>query len=248
MSKIGLPPEDSQAVQVREHEIAGLHITEVVVGEAGIDDELPLLVQFHGRSSRPTVPGGDQRRTPPMRLMLPWAPEVLGDGFTWFPLSVTEPKEDKVLGHYIRERVDQLAGIINASADRRPTEGLPIITGFSQGGMMGMGLAMLHPELIDGAFPLAGWLPTHLIDEGLARHPDVAIYPPIRIVNGDHDPVVPTEETLASVAYMQERGLDVRMDVFPNDAHNMTSEMYRHYREQLRALIRRRRHEVSSFG
>ena len=53
---------------------------------------------------------------------------------------------------------------------------------------------------------------------------------------------------IASVAYVQELGLDVRMDVFPNDAHNMTSEMYRHYREQLRALIRRRRHEVSSFG
>lgn len=248
LAKFVEPPPGAQGVQVRVHVIEGIQVLEVVVGDAHLDDELPLLVQIHGRASNPPLPRGDHRRAPPARLMLPRAPEPLGRGYTWFPVSITQDLPDSVLAGHITERADQLAPIIERFAQMRPTEGRPIVSGFSQGGMLSMGLAVLHPELLDGAFPLAGWLPRSVVDEGLRRHAGAALFPPIRVVNGDRDPIIPAGETRATVAYMQSRGLDARCDLFPNDAHTMTGEMRRHFREQLHALLRRRRGETSGHG
>ena len=46
----------------------------------------------------------------------------------------------------------------------RPTEGRALVAGFSQGGMLTFGLALHHPDLFDGAYPIAGWFPLHLVD------------------------------------------------------------------------------------
>ena len=59
-------------MQVREHIVLGYRVTEVVLGRADIDDELPLMVQFHGRGDQPHIPSGDHANTEPARLMLPW--------------------------------------------------------------------------------------------------------------------------------------------------------------------------------
>lgn len=250
LAKLVEAPPGAQGVQVRQHWIDGLLVYEVVVGAASFDDELPLLVQIHGRASRPQLPRGDHRRAPPARLMIPRAPEPLGRGYTWFPVSVTEDLPDRVLAGHIRTRADELAPVIARFAEERPTEGRPIVSGFSQGGMLSMGLAVLHPELIDGAFPLAGWLPRELVDEGLRRQVgrEASVFPPIRVINADRDPIIPVQETLATVAYMQSRGIDARCDVFAHDEHTMTGEMRRHFRSELRALIRRRRGETSGLG
>lgn len=232
-------PDGSEFVQVREHLVLGYRVTEVVLGRASIDDELPLVVQFHGRSDKPWIPQGDHANTEPTRLMLPWAPEKLGEGFTWFPLSITErDKEPKVLGHYIRERVDEFAKVLEVFQTRRPTEGKAIVSGFSQGGMMSFGLALRHPAQIDGAFPSAGWLPAHLVEESV--DPKRA-HPPIRALHGRGDPIVPVEPTIAMVDDLKARGLDVTLEVFAWDEHSMNEEMHARHTELLLELIRGRR-------
>ncbi len=242
--KVSAAPEDSRWVQVREHEIDGLRVTEVVLGRTDVDAELPLLVQFHGRGSRPTIPTGDHTRTPPVRLMLPWAPDPLGDGYTWFPLSVTEGR-DKVLGHHIERRVQQLAHVIKKFASLRPTEGRPLVAGFSQGGMLTFGLALLRPDLVEAAFPLAGWLPSYLVD----RYLDPSrTYPPIRALHGSGDPVVPLVETRAMVRRLQASGLDATLEVFESDQHELPAAAWTRYKAHVREAIRLRRRGAPDLG
>lgn len=238
--KLAPSPEGSDFVQVREHMVLGYRVTEVVLGRAEIDDELPLVVQFHGRADKPWIPQGDHANTEPTRMMLPWAPEKLGEGFTWFPLSITErDKDPKVLGHYIRERADEFAKVLEVFQTRRPTEGRALVSGFSQGGMMSFALALRHPDRIDGAFPCAGWLPDHLVTESV--DPKRASYPPIRALHGRGDPIVPVEPTITLVDGLRERGLDITLEVFEWDEHSMNEEMHARHTTQLLELIRQRR-------
>lgn len=229
------PPEGSQYVQVREHEIFGIRVTEVVLGPAEIDDTLPMLVHFHGRGDRPHLPQGDHGGTPATRLLFPWAPDTLGDGYTWFPLSVTErDKPEKVLGHFIRERSTQVAKVLRVMAEERPTEGQPFVTGFSQGGMMAFALALLHPHHIDGAVPVAGWLPNFLVEEAFSESDE---FPPIRAMHGSGDPIVPLAPTQELVADLQRRNVNIELEVFSWDKHSMTDEMHTRHRTLILSLI-----------
>ena len=241
--KAGEVPEDSPFVQVREHEVLGYRVTEVVLGRTELDAELPLVVRFHGRGDRPHVPSGDHSGITPVRLMLPWAPDKLGDGFTWFPLSVTERKHPKVLGHYVRERTNEFAKVLATFMERRPTREAPspngprpkaLVAGFSQGGMMTFGLALRHPGLVEAAFPVAGWLPEFFVDEALQPK---RTYPPIRAMHGREDPIVPAEPAMAIVRKLQDRGLDATIEVFPWDQHSMSEQMWRRHDAQMRVYL-----------
>ena len=247
----GSVPEGSVNVQVREHEVLGMRVTEVILGRAAFDEELPTVVQFHGRADRPTVPTGDHSTTRPVRMLLPWAPEPLGEGFTWFPLSITErDKPEKILGHHIRERSDEVAKVLTEMMRRRPTEGGLLVSGFSQGGMMTFALALRHPELVDGAFPVAGWLPSFLIDELLVDGGlDPAVkYPPIHAMHGRGDPIVPYRPTSALIDRLRALGLPATMELFVWDEHSMSLEMHARHRELMLDLIRSRRSERHDLG
>ena len=227
-------PLGSRFVQVREHTLFGMRLTEVILGDATLDAELPLMVRFHGRGDRPHIPGGDHSRTEPMRLLLPWAPEKLGDGFTWFPLSITERKHPKVLGHYIREGSDRVSKVIRGFMERRPTRGRALAAGFSQGGMMTFALAIRYPEILDGAFPVAGWLPMFLVEE---VHAKGRSYPPIRAMHGKGDPVVPVEPAVELVRELRALGLDATMELFDCDEHSMSDAMHTRHAEHIREIL-----------
>lgn len=235
-------PRGAKWVQVREHRVDGLRVTEVVVGRASLDDELPMVVHLHGRAGFPEVPDGDHTETPPMRMMLPWAPDPLGDGFTWFPVSITERLDPKVLGFHITARADQLAHVIKRLMYMRPTEGRALVTGFSQGGMLTFGLALTHPELFDGAYPVAGWFPVELLDELIDPE---RTYPQIRALHGDRDPIVPMREARDLVARLALLGLDATLEPHHARTHAMTEAMHQRHKSFLLGMIRdRRRIEV----
>ncbi|MCB9635190.1 MAG: hypothetical protein H6721_23970 [Sandaracinus sp.] len=205
-------PSDLEGVQAREHRVAGLYVLEVVLGHVPFDADLPIVMMLHGRGDRPRVPGGPFGGAPtPMRLLLPRAPKPLGNGFTWLPLSVTENRAD-VMADTLRRRADQLAQVLIHFRNVRVSRGKPIVTGFSQGAMLTYTLAILHPELLDSALPIAGWLPPSLIPSEVPAIRRV----PIRSIHGDADPVVrigPTRELIArlrglgfEIEWVEERG------------------------------------------
>ncbi|MEM7604685.1 MAG: dienelactone hydrolase family protein [Myxococcota bacterium] len=229
------PPEGSRFVQVREHELVGLRVTEVVLGKAELDDRLPMLVHFHGRGDQPHLPQGDHGGTPQTRLIFPWAPDRLGDGYTWYPLSVTDrSRDEKVLGHYIREQSDVVDKMLRELVSRRPTLGRPVVTGFSQGAMMTLALALRHAPRIGGAVPVAGWMPNFLVDENVQQG---KVYPPIHAMHGRGDPIVKASPAVALIARLRELGLDATMEVFEANDHAMNKDMHARHREIVIELL-----------
>ncbi len=236
-------PEGSAHIQLREYEVAGIHITEAVLGNADPEDELPMVVAFHGRGSEPSLPTGDHSDALPVRMIYPRAPQRFGEGYTWFPLSITSGRH-KTLARHIRARADQIAEVLEVLLDERPTEGKPLLTGFSQGGMMTFALAALHPEVVDSAFPVCGWLPPQLVE---LVDPD-AVHPPIRAMHAEGDPIVPVGGTEESVEALKALGLDVTFEIFPVNAHEMSGPMAARQRQMMIQRIRSRRGSRRSLG
>ena len=237
------PPPDSSHVQVQEHRIDGTRVTEVVVGKAHIDDELPMVIVFHGRGDLPELPRGDHGEAMPLRMMFPWASSRLGKGRTWFPISITAGR-DRALGEHIVQSASEVAELVTTLAALRPTEQKPLVTGFSQGGMMSMALAVLHPETVDSAYPVAGWLPTTI----LGHIDSEANHPPIRAVHGAEDPIVPLAPTELFIHGLLELGIDAAIEAFPSDRHRTTSAMRSRYRQLIFDRIRQRRAGTPSLG
>jgi phospholipase/carboxylesterase len=237
-------PDGVEGVQAREHRVAGLYVLEVVLGHVPFDAELPLVVMLHGRGDRPRVPGGPFAGAPtPMRLILPRAPKPLGSGFTWLPLSVTENRAD-VMADTLRRRADQLAQVIAHFRTLRPSQGKVIVAGFSQGAMLTYSLAMLHPEHVDVALPIAGWLPPPLVPDEVPPVRRV----PIRAIHGDADPVVRIEPTRQLVERLRGLGYEVEWVEEPGAAHVVSPTMNAQFERWLEAALERLAPGLSAAG
>ncbi len=214
-------PAGGAPVRVHEHEIEGLYVLEVIVGEASFDARLPTVWVLHGRGDRARVPGGlFLALSQPVRLVVPQAPLSIGEGFSWLPYRVADGRTDE-LALALREAADRLARAMVILAATHPIRGRPVVTGFSQGGLLSFALAALHPELVSTALPHAGWLPPPLVPASVPA----GGLPPIRSTHGRLDDRIPVEPTEASVAALRALGADVELRIFEGVGHEMTPEM-----------------------
>jgi len=230
------PGHTAGGLRVSEGMVAGFHFLEVVPRDAATDARLPMIVWLHGRGDLPRSPeepflGLEE----PMRLILFRAPEPFRAGYSWLPVSAS-PGESPELVHALEQRSDELARAIRLLRQERPTRGKPIVMGFSQGGMLTMALAVHHPEVVGAAFPLAGWLPPSLAPLG----PPNALQPPIRLMHGVGDDILPIGRTRESVRDLERRGFDVELLEFEHAEHLMTGDMWRQLRKWLRFELRKR--------
>jgi phospholipase/carboxylesterase len=129
------------------------YVEQVLGGRA--DDELPMLIALHGLGDSPEAflelfAGLDLR----VRIIAPRAPDPYAVGTSWFPIDDPARAPGAI--------VDRAASIVRL-ADHvrklRPTRGLPLVTGFSQGGMLSFAIAAYHPQHFHAALPIAGTLP-----------------------------------------------------------------------------------------
>lgn len=231
-------PASTKGPPVRQHEAAGLRYLEVVVGDADPSAKMPMVVFLHGRADRPHPPQGDSWYgvTRSVRLILPVAPDHLGDGFTWLPHSVTEGRTGELTDALV-ERSDQLGRFLELVRARHPTVGRPIVSGFSQGGMLAFAVATGHPSAVGEAYPLAGWLPPGAMPTSRVRSEDRA--PPIRAMHGTDDPIVRLGPTQRSVEGLRTLGWDVELHELDGVGHEMTESMHRRYGAWIRDAIER---------
>lgn len=226
-----IPPELA-GVQVRDGELEGFYYIEVVLGDAGMQDDLPLVVLLHGRGDRPRVPGGPFGGVDrPVRVLLPRAPARLRDGWTWLPVRVLDGRTEE-LAESLAAMSDRLADLIDAFSVRRACLGKPIVAGFSQGGLLAFALATRHPELVGAAFPLSGWLPPQLVPE---RAPEES--PPIRSMHGTADDVVPIDPTRETITDLRAAGFDAELVELAGVRHEVTPEMNALFRGWLSAAL-----------
>lgn len=220
------PPEPSSAASAptaassaRQLPSEGLRHLELVTGGASSTDRLPLIVAIHGLGDRPghfqTLFQGLEARA---RILLPRAPVAYGTGYSWF--------------RYDRDDIDRTAEGVRLAARRladwirrvrrsRPTKGEPIVTGFSQGGMLSFALALHHPDVVGEAYPVSGTVSPSL----MPRAPPRGRAPPIIALHGTADRVVPYEATHQAAEALKHLGYPVTLRSYDGVGHTVTTAM-----------------------
>jgi phospholipase/carboxylesterase len=130
---------------------------------------------------------------PGVAFIAPDAPErCVGGGFglQWFPI----PWLDGSPVALAEAGLDAAAADLNGFLDARfAEEGLTadrlVLLGFSQGAMMSLHVALRRPDPVAGVVAISGRL---LRPERLAA--EITVRPPVLLMHGDQDPVVPFED------------------------------------------------------
>lgn len=130
---------------------------------------------------------------PGVAFVAPDAPDRCsggGFGFQWFPI----PRFDGSTEAMAAAGIDASAADLNAFLDARLVEeGLSpdrlVLVGFSQGAMMSLQVAPRRAEAVAGVVAISGRL---LRPEALEA--ETVVKPPVLLIHGDQDPVVPFGE------------------------------------------------------
>lgn len=235
-SKKATAPRREAASELPKRELMfeGFAFTEFVYGAESFDPTLPLVIVFHGRGDQPRAPGGPFRQVHrPLRILMPRAPDAFSKGYAWLPVHVRS-SEQALLTRSLAAMVDDLAFALKRYLAAYPCSGRPVVTGFSQGGLLTFALALHHAELFSAALPLAGWLPEGLVPEVGAP---LSRFPPIRAMHGARDERIPVEATRALVAKLRGKGLSVDFVEFPEAGHAMDAAMNELFRQWLEEAL-----------
>jgi phospholipase/carboxylesterase len=200
----------------------GLSYREFVRGSAAPDQPLPMVIILHGMGDQPGEHWFDAIPIDfPARVIMPQAPAPYLGGFSWFTYRVGD-NEPHALGRGIAEAEGRLSRALAALRAERPTLGRPIVTGFSQGGMLSFALAVRHPEQLVLAVPISGTLPAPIWPAARAQN---APNTPIRALHGTTDTVVPFEPTRELVTELARLGFDASLQTFEGVGHTISPEM-----------------------
>lgn len=218
----------------RYRQLAGVEYVELVTSRAGPEDSLPLILAIHGLGDRPERFADLLDDLPfPARLILPRGLDPLPEGgYSWFPIRARSPDVAGLSGGIARAG-DALVPFVHELLATRPTLGKPIVTGFSQGGMLSFYLAVRAPDLFAAAFPVGGWLPPPLWP---STPPKQA--PTIFALHGAIDNAVKLGPTQEAVDRLQQLGWSAQLKVWPDVAHAIPPTMRRELHQQFERALR----------
>lgn len=210
-------------------EIAGVGYLEHMTGGARPDERVPMIVALHPMDGDPAdflqLLRRYRRRA---RLILPYG-HPSGNMYFWYD-SVSED----VAAPVVTREADRIATALAALVAARPTVGKPLVTGFSQGGIMTFALAVTHPEVLAAAFPIGGLLPPALYPSAaLSSGPRPATLPPIAAFHGASDLAVPTEGARASIAELRQAGYPAELHEYAGVEHDISARQLGEVLEQI---------------
>ena len=217
-----VPPSEAPPVVVR------------TLGDVSDATPLPWIVAMHGLGDDPQrfVRAFDGWTGPPVRVLAARAPDAHGAGWSWFPVRVADGRPE-VLTPAILAQSDRIADALDGWADAHAGRGLPVVTGFSQGGMLAFAVGLRHPDKVAGAVPVAGWLPDALV----APHPPAGATTPIRALHGTADTVLAFIPTRRAVDSLRVAGFDVTLQAFDGVGHAIPASVRAAWHAQLAALL-----------
>lgn len=137
-------------------------------------------------------------------------------GFQWFAIDFNG---DRVAGRQ--------AGVVEARPvlakfleDLWTQTGLTaadtILAGFSQGAMMALHVGLSLPERVMGIIALSGAL---MVPQGFGL-----VTPPVAIIHGDEDQMVPASLSHEAVGVLRASGFDVRFHISPGTGHGISPD------------------------
>lgn len=170
-------------------------------------DSLVILLHGYGSNGDDLIALADQWAPilPNTEFVSPNAPDEVGlapNGYQWFEL--TGLNEDAMAEGAREARpvvdqfIDEQMARLNLPASR------VALVGFSQGTMMCLHTGLRRKEQLAGILGYSGALPATdaLKDEIQSR-------PPVRLIHGDHDDVLPVAATFLAVEQLREAGVSV---------------------------------------
>ena len=202
-------------------------------GGATAGDGSPIIVAIHGLGDNPSSFSGLFRGFPAKaHFVIPAGGLRWGDGFAWWPIQGRI--DEKSMADGIAAATERLAGAIPSW--RGQVSGKPIITGFSQGGMLSFAMAAKHPELVGEAVPVAGLLPASMLP---AAWPAGAPMPRVFALHGEADTRVPFALGQKAVEGLRALGLTAELKPYPGVQHTVSAEMRRDWLAELSAAASR---------
>ncbi len=201
--------------------IAPLEHLDLTTGGASPTDTLPLVVALHGRGDTVDRFARAFRDMPtPARVVLLRAPVHEGQsGDAWFTFRHEHTWEH--VADDLDTQCDRIVATVDAIEAAHPSRGRPILTGFSQGGMIAYAMALRHPDRFAALYPVSGILITELYAHD---HIDAPRVPPIVAFHGTRDEIIPIDADREAIATLEARG--VHVELRPHDAtHWLDGEM-----------------------
>lgn len=194
---------------------------------------MPLVVAMHGLGDRPEAFIGlysdfdHKARVVALRALKPYH-----GGFSWFdvPGQVSDPSS--VAG--IRVATDAVMQALKDLASEHRLRGKPIVTGFSQGGVLSYAVALRAKSDVAAALPMGGFLHAPLL-EGV----DSAGVAPIFAYHGEADRVVLVDLDRTTRDRLASQGVSVTLSTYPGVGHAIPREMRVSYFAELGRLVDR---------
>lgn len=219
-------PIDCGGVGPEGGTLAGIEYLERLRGGARPDDELPMVIAFHSRGATAAGMTGMLKGIGPARLIIPKGPHKTPQGGrVWWKVEIRD--DEDVVADGFAQMGAKMAQFIYEIIRCRPTYGMPIVTGSSQGGEMTYLMTNLYPELVRGGVAVAGWIPEPLWNVDMA---------PTLGLHGDRDTTVPYAWAKQFADTMIAEGADMQFETF-DSAHGVSSAMSKAWLDGIRDLL-----------
>lgn len=182
----------------------------------GPPKQIVLLLHGYGSNGADLIALAPHWRQslPDALFLAPNAPQRGGSGFQWWPLFAFTPQA-------LASGAASAAPAINAFVDRKLAQyGLDnsdlAIVGFSQGTMMALHVGLRRETQIAGILGYSGMLTgaADLAHERITK-------PPVLLVHGSADPIVPVASLYAAEHALRRLGIDVTTHVSAGLGHSV---------------------------
>ena len=141
-------------------------------------------------------------------------------GFQWFPIPWIDGSTDAAAAEGMRRSAKLLDAFIDkVLADEGLSPDRLVLVGFSQGTMMSLHVAPRRADEIAGIVGFSGRL---MVPETLAS--EVLSRPPVVLIHGDADDVVPFAEMQLAGEALQSAGFTVYGHVMKGTAHGIAPD------------------------
>lgn len=161
---------------------------------------------------------------PDTLFIAPDAPEACAGapmGFQWFPIPWIDGSSEEESARGMEAAVEDLNAFLDAlMVDEDVLPEQVVLFGFSQGTMMSLHIAPRREDAVAGVVAFSGRLlsPETLADE-------VVVRPPVLLVHGDADDVVPPQSLPQAAEALQEAGWqDVYAHVMKGTGHGIAPD------------------------
>ncbi|MEN0079365.1 MAG: alpha/beta fold hydrolase [Pseudomonadota bacterium] len=141
-------------------------------------------------------------------------------GFQWFPIPWIDGSSEEAAMQGVARASDDLNAYLDevmAAESVGPAE--TALVGFSQGTMISLQVALRRPQPFAAVVGFSGRLlaPELLADE-------ITVRPPILLIHGDQDDVVPPQSLPEAAQALQDNGLDVYAHVMKGTGHGIAPD------------------------